>query len=494
MSIARYDIAARFREAARLHQAGRLDEAETIYREIIDRDHSHAEAIHHLGVIAFQTGAVVQAVDIIGDALRLQPDNPGALSNLGLALEQLGRHEEALGCYQRAVALKPAYPEAHYNRGNVLRDLGRGEEALASYDKALRHQPKFVAAHVNRGRTLRDLGRLQEAESAYARALYLQPGLAVAELNKSFVHLVQGDFRRGLPLFEARWREAQMAGAMRSFAAPQWDGRESLEGATLLLHAEQGLGDTLQFCRYAPLLAAQGARIVLEVQPPLVGLLRGLQGVADVVARGEPLPAFDFHCPLLSLPLVCGTTLDTIPAQPAYLAADPARIEAWQRRLGPRRHAPGGRRIGLVWSGSAGHLNDRHRSIPLAALTPLFTGQHEFVGLQGEIRREDVGVLRAHADHLRSFADELVDFAETAALAAGMDLVIAVDTAGAHLAGALGRPLWLLLPFAADWRWLTARSDSPWYPSARLFRQGRPEDWASVIDAIGRALVDQRAG
>jgi Flp pilus assembly protein TadD len=481
-------VAERFRQAVTLHQGGRLAEAETIYRQIIDLDPNHAEAIHHLGVIAFQAGHPEDAVGIIRNALAINPRNAAALSNLGLALQRVGRHEEALANYDRAIALTPAYPEALYNRGNALRELNRLDEALASYDDALVHRPTYVEAHVNRGRTLRGLGRPEEAIAAYDRALQLRPGLPAAELNQGFARLTIGDFAGGLPQLEARWREEQMAGTQRSFAAPLWDGREPLQGATLLLHAEQGFGDTIHFCRYVPLLAARGARVVLEAQPVLVPLLRTLDGVASVVPRGERLPDVDFHCPLMTLPLVCGTRLESIPAAPAYLRAEEGRVAAWQNRLGPRRHAQGGTRIGLVWSGSTGHRNDRNRSLPLSSLTALFTPEREFVSLQKEVREADLETLRARADCVRSFGDELTDFADTAALVSCVDLVIAVDTAGAHLAGALGRPLWLLLPFAADWRWLLGRRDSPWYPTARLFRQPRPGDWASVIAEVETAL------
>jgi Flp pilus assembly protein TadD len=480
--------------AVALHQQGQLGAAERLFIEIVERDPRHADAIHHLGILAFQAGDFHDAVSIIRDSLAVNPRNAAAWSNLGLALERSGRAEQALVAYDRALALKPAYPEAHYNRGNALRELDRLEEALASYDAALAHRRDYLEAQVNRGRTLRDLGRLAEAVAAYDAALRLRPGFPPAELNQAFARLALGDFARGLPQFEARWHDGQLAGATRTFPVPLWDGREPLDGTTILVHAEQGLGDTLQFCRYVPVLAGRGARVVLEAQGPLVGLLRGLGGASAVVARGEPLPGADFHCPLLSLPLACGTTVDTIPREVPYLSAPAERVRHWESRLGPRRHSARGLRIGVAWSGNAAYRNDRQRSLPLAALGPLFGADADIVSLQDHLREEDKAAFRANADRIRSFAEDLTDFTETAALASCMDLVVTADTAAAHLAGALGRRAWIMLPFAADWRWLDGRTDSPWYPAARLFRQPRRGDWAAVAGAVRAALDAGAAG
>ncbi|MBM4197740.1 MAG: tetratricopeptide repeat protein [Gammaproteobacteria bacterium] len=485
---ARADLQKRYAEAVVLHQQGRLREAEDIYRGIIDRAPDHADAIHHLGVIAFQAGHPRDAIDIIRDSVRINPRNAAAYSNLGLAYERCGRYDEAVASYDRALELKPAYPDALYNRGNALRERGDLEAALASYDAALAQHPGYVEAQVNRGRALRELGRPADAIAAYDAALALKPGFAPALLNQAFARLVTGDYARGLPQFEARWQEQQPAGARRSFPAPWWDGSEPVAGATVFLYAEQGIGDTLQFCRYAPLLAARGARVVLEVQQPLVSLMQSLAGVAAVIPAGAPLPAMDFHCPLPSLPLAFATTVETIPAGAAYLGADPQRVADWQERLGPRRHGGAGRRIGLVWSGNAAFLNDRQRSLTLGQLEPLLTADADIVCLQKELREDDVERYRARADRIRFFGDALEDFADTAALTACMDLVVSVDTAGAHLAGALGRPLWLLLPYAPDWCWLLERADSPWYPTARLFRQRAPREWAGVLQEVRAAL------
>lgn len=473
-----------FAEAVALHQRGDLEAAEVRYRQVLGLQPGHADALHHLGLIAYSAGLLDEAAGHIGESLRRKPANAAAHANLALVHHARGDYEGALAECDTALRLQRQFPEAHYNRGNALRELGRLDDAIASYERALRLRPDFVGPLVNRARTLRDLGRFDAALAGNARALALAPDLAEAHLNQAMIHLLRGDFENGLPEFEWRWRDAQLAAARRDFPVPQWQGDIDPAGRTVLVHAEQGLGDTLQFARYTPLLASRGARVVLEVQPPLQNLLRSLPGGVEVIARGDALPPIDLHCPLLSLPLAFGTRPGSIPAPVGYVQADAARVSRWLARLGPAT----GTRVGLVWSGNPDHNNDRNRSLPLAALTPLFRPGLEFVSLQPAIRPGDDKLLQSGQLPLRHFGGELEDFADTAALASCMDLVIAVDTAGAHLAGALGRPLWLLLPWLPDWRWLLDRDDSPWYPTARLFRQPRPGDWASVITAVARLL------
>lgn len=473
-----------FADAVALHQRGDLEGAEVRYRQVLGLQPGHADALHHLGLIAYAAGMLDEASSHIGESLRRKPANAAAHANLALVHHARGDYAGALAECDAALRLQRQFPEAHYNRGNALRELGRLEDAIASYERALRLRPDFVGPLVNRARTLRDLGRFDAALAGNARALTLAPELAEAHLNQAMIHLLRGDFEKGLPEFEWRWRDAQLAAARRDFPVPQWRGDTDPAGHTVLVHAEQGLGDTLQFARYAPLLAARGARVLLEVQPPLRDLLRTLPGEVEVIARGDTLPPMDLHCPLLSLPLAFGTRLGSIPAPVGYLKADRARVAQWQARLGPAA----GPRVGLVWSGNPDHNNDRNRSVPLAALGPIFRPGLEFVSLQPAIRASDEAALQSGQVALRDFGDQLQDFADTAALASCLDLVIAVDTAGAHLAGALGRPLWLLLPWLPDWRWLLDRDDSPWYPTARLFRQPRAGDWASVISAVVSAL------
>jgi len=297
------------------------------------------------------------------------------------------------------------------------------------------------------------------------------------------VHLSRGEYREGWPLYEARWRVRSLGLTRHYEDRPIWRGGESVEGKTMLLHAEQGYGDTLQFCRYAPLLAARGARVILGVPSALRSLMRTLEGVADVVAQAEQLQ-FDHHCPLLSVPLAFGTECATIPAPKCYLAPDPVVQARWAARLGPRAGRP---RIGLAWSGSATHTNDLNRSMPLGSLLPLTGFSAQFVSLQKDIRAGDTDLLAGESQMLR-LGEDLTDFADAAGLVACLDLVISVDTSIAHLAGALGKPVWILLPLVADWRWLQGRQDSPWYRSARLFRQASRGNWADVIKRVAVAL------
>jgi tetratricopeptide (TPR) repeat protein len=427
-----------------------------------------------------------EALASLDQALSLKPDFAEALSNRGNALLDLKRPEEALASLDRALVLKPDFVEALVNRGNALRKLRRPEEALASYDRALMLKPDFVEAISNRGNALRDLKRLDEALASYVRALALKPDYANAHVNEGLTRLLAGDFQRGWRKHEWRWQTDEGKDSKRDFKQPMWLGEPSVDGKSILLHAEQGFGDTLQFCRYARLVTAQGATVLMEVQPALKSLLARLEGVSRLLAYGEPLPAFDFHCPLLSLPLAFNTTKASIPAKIPYLSADPARVGEWGRRLGDKRLP----RIGIVWSGRTEHRNDHNRSIPLANFAKLVSSDAEFISLQKEVRAADDSVLNAY-QHIRHIGDQLNEFADTAAIVELLDVVITVDTAVAHLAGALGIPVWILLPFNPDWRWLLDRGDSPWYPTARLFRQPAVGDWDSVIERIAIELRER---
>jgi tetratricopeptide (TPR) repeat protein len=328
---------------------------------------------------------------------------------------------------------------------------------------------------------LHALKRHDEALASYERAIALNPDYAEAHWNVCLARLRLGDFRGGWPQYEWGWK-AGYRGIERRFAQPRWTGAEPLAGKTLFVHAEQGFGDTIQFVRYVPLVAGAGARVVIEVHPSLVALLSGVQNVSSAVSRGGPLPAFDLHCPLLSLPLAFGTELDTIPARVPYLSAPETHLARWKIRL-PRAE---GLRIGLTWSGR--NIPDPDRSMALAQLAPLFDlpGIH-FVSLQKDLRDSDEAALRGRPGFLH-LGPDLADFADTAAVIAQLDLVISIDTAVAHLAGALGKPVWILLPFLSDWRWLLDRDDSPWYPTARLFRQDKARAWDTVIARVRAAL------
>jgi hypothetical protein len=365
-----------------------------------------------------------------------------------------------------------------------LFSAGRYEEAVAAYDSALSIAPDHVKAWNNRGLALQALNRHAEALTSFSRALEIRKDYADAHFNQALALLTIGDFRRGFEKYEWRWRRTGMPAHGRSYGRPLWLGEYPLQRKTILLHAEQGLGDTIHFARYVPLLARAGARVVLEVQAQLAPLLGRLEGAASVVARGEPLPPFDVHCPLGSLPLALKTEPATIPAEASYLKGDDARIAKWRARIGPLERP----RVALAWAGNAQHINDRNRSIALSRLASLWSAASpRFIGIQRELRGED-GELLAREPRVMQIGAELDDFADTAAVIALVDLVVSVDTSVAHLAGAMGRPVWILLPFSPDWRWALAGESSPWYPTARLFRQPGLGDWDSVIERVGREL------
>jgi tetratricopeptide (TPR) repeat protein len=504
-------------QALSLHRAGRLAEAVALYRNVLTRQPAHCDALHMLGAAQMQAGQFQEALHSLDEALKINSRDPGLHYNRGRALQALNRLAEALAGYERALALKPDFAEAWNNRGLILRDMQRTEEALTSfrradeikpgdvnvisnlvniqrdlgrYDEALICaerarvlRPNDAAVYINMGTLLHAMGRLDDAMAYFLRAEALAPADAEAHWNEALCHLILGELRSGWEKYEWRWKKAEFARERAAFPQPPWLGREDLAGKTLLLWGEQGLGDTLQFCRYVPMLAARGVRVVLGVPPPLKRLLARLPGPVQVIGLDEPLPAFDYHCPLLSLPLVFGTTLTTIPATVPYVSAASEKVAAWRERLGP----VSGRRVGLVWTGSPGHKDDRRRSIPLTELTALLGTGVDLVSLQKEVREADRAALAAQPA-IHHYGDCLEDFDDTAALIANLDLVISVDTAVAHLTGALGKPVWILLPYAPDWRWLLARSDSPWYPTATLYRQLRPGDWASPIRRIVEEL------
>ncbi|MEO8023383.1 tetratricopeptide repeat protein [Polaromonas sp.] len=475
-------LAAKLAAALTLHQQGRLDQAAVLYHEILQSQPRHVEALQLLATIALQQRHPQAAVALFDQALAINPRHPSALNNRGNALRDLKRPAEALASYDGALKIKPDYVQALSGRGNALHDLSRHDEALASFDQALKIKPDYADALNNRGNVLQHLKRPGEALKGFERALQIRPDYAEAHWNEGLCRLLMGDFAGGWPKYEWRWKREPGSSSLRNFSQALWLGHEKLEGKTILLHAEQGLGDTIQFCRYARQVAAQGARVVLEVQPPLKPLLKDLEGVSQVLGRGEQLPDFDVHCPLMSLPLAFQVNLGSITGL-AYLHSDPEKLDAWQARLGDTRQ----KKVGLVWSGSAGHPHDHSRSLALEDMRALVTPQLGYYCLQKEWRPAEPPAL-VSASGIEVLGNSLKDFSDTAAVVALMDLVITVDTSVAHLAGAMGKDVWILLPFSPDWRWLLDRSDSPWYSSARLFRQPALGDWASVLMQVQAAL------
>ncbi|NTZ84646.1 tetratricopeptide repeat protein [Burkholderia metallica] len=478
---ARIDVL--YNSAVALERLGRADEALARCERVLAFDPDHVRAHASRGNALLQLKRHDDALAAYARALALDPHSAETLCNRGTALRYLKRYDDALASYDAALARDAGFAEAWTNRSNVLQDLHRYDEAMASLDRALALRPDHATNWLNRGNLYFETARPDDALAAYDRAIALHPDYAEAHFARASLYLIEGDFARGWPEYEWRLRDAQLARHYRPFTQPAWQGDTPLDGRTVLIHAEQGFGDTLHFCRYVPLVAARGARVVFEVQPQLRALMASLPGPVDVIARGEPLPAFDCQAPLLSLPHAFRTDEATIPYAGAYLHADPQRTRQWEALLGERRRP----RIGIAWAGNPEHRNDHNRSIDFARLAPLFDLDVDWISLQKPVRERDEALLAA-APVLR-VDDELGDFADTAALIGALDLVIAVDSAVAHLAGALGHAVWVLLPEPAEWRWMRTRGDSPWYPSARLFRQAAPGDWTSAIDAVRAAIA-----
>jgi tetratricopeptide (TPR) repeat protein len=475
---------AHYNRAVVLTGLGRAAEALESYDRVIALKPNGAEAYNNRGIALGRLGRNGEALASYERAIALKPDYARAYNNRGVALVALERHTEALESYNRAIDLKPGYAEAYNNRGIALGELDRPADALEDYERALTLNPDDAETLYNRGNALRDLHRHAEAIDSYERALALEPDHASAHWNLADCRLLLGDFARGWTEYEWRWRLPQRKEARRDFQQPLWLGSPTPEGRTILLHSELGFGDTLQFCRYATKVAALGAKVILEVQPALLPLLTGLEGVAQVIAQGASLPEFDFYCPLMSLPLVFKTDLGSIPADIPYIRGDAARVAGWQEKLGSKTRP----RVGVVWSGSRLLRNDK-RSMTLAQMAPLVSDWAEWISLQKDVPETDVTLLASRAD-FRQFGGELKDFADTAALLELMDVLVTVDTSVAHVAGAMGKPVWILLPFDQhDWRWMLDREDSLWYPTARLFRQSSNGDWASAVSRVGEELV-----
>jgi len=464
-----------------LFSLGRFDEALASYDRAIALRPGNSDLLNNRGNALQALKRHDEALASYESALASRPGHAGLLKNCGNALMALGQFEDALACYDGALQAQPDDFGALNNRGNVLRSLYRFDEALACYDRALSVRPGHPETLSNRGNALHALQRLDEAIDSYAKALSMEPDYADAHWNLGLAKLASGDMASGWKEYEWRWKIADSAG-QRQFPAPWWRG-EDLRGKTILLHAEQGLGDTLQFCRYAALVRARGATVILQVDRALRSLLESQAGVWQVVVPGETLPHFDFHCPLLSLPLAFGTTLETIPADIPYLHADPEKISRWQEKLGARTRP----RIGLAWSGNPGQAKDRNRSMPLAALEPLLGLTAQFICLQKEMRASDADALERHPQLLH-FENDIGDFSDTAALVELCDMAIAVNSSVAHLVGALGKPLWIPLAFVPDWRFPLGRNDSRWYPTARLFWQTRPGRWNDVVARMAHEI------
>ena len=437
--------------ALEAHQRGELDAAERGYRAALDAALDHPYALHYLGVVFYQRNRLLEALPLL----------------------------------ERAVLRVPHEAEFHNNLGLALAASDRTDEAIASYRRALALNADHAVAWNNLGLALQATNELPAATYAFRRALRLTPDFAQANWNLGLALLARGEFAEGWRAYESRLGIAELGKGGRAYPGPHWEG-ENPAGKTILLTREQGFGDTLQFARFARMLADRGARVLMESQQPLVRLLGSAPGVAGVYGPDDPLPAYDAHLPLLSVAGTLGITAATIPCEVPYLTPDPEDLAALAPLLEPYRATL---KVGLSWAGKRDHANDRRRSCPLALMTPLLEMPGvTWFSLQKHDGEDQIPALPAARRLIQ--LDARNDFDRKAALLSSLDLVISVDTSNAHLAGALARALWVLLPFAADWRWQLARTDSPWYPTARLFRQPRIGDWNAVIADVQRALVD----
>lgn len=481
------------------HQAGRVREAERIYRQVIDLQPRDANAWCYLGIALHDQARFEEAFAAYERALAIQPQFAVALNNVANTLSSLGQFDQAVARCDQALRIKPDYANAYNNRGSALYRQGNWEAAVESLTQALRLRPDHAEALNNLGAAQLALGRLADAQASFDAAVRIRPDYAEARKNRAMVWLACGEWERGWPEYEWRWRCGDLK--LPDFPQPLWTG-EPLAGRTILLHSEQGLGDAIQFVRYARLVRERGGRVVAQCPPRLVNLLRSCAGIDQLVAAGDPLPPFDLHAPFMNVPRWHGTTVTNVPAERAYLRPPDDMLATWRARFPPVPEGKGASagtsprpfRVGIVWQGNPKFYGDRQRSIPLVRFAPLAdvpgvelfsfqkgAGSEQLETLAGRFRVTDLG-------------HEFVEFADTAAAMLCMDLIVTTDTSAAHLAGAIGAPVWMAVPFSPDWRWLREREDTPWYPTMRLFRPTRPHDWEGVFSRIAAALHEHVTG
>ncbi|WP_446742498.1 tetratricopeptide repeat protein [Silvibacterium acidisoli] len=469
-----------------LFEQGDFAAAEAEYRQALQQRPGCAWTAANLGSTLLKQRRTIDAMLVFLHALRLDPRCYTARHGLGCALAKTDRLAAAEACFHQAIALRPRRAEPWNSLGNVLYQQRKSEEAAHAYCRALALEPGYARASVNLGNSLLAMGRLADARACYESGLKLDPASPGARYNLALAQLREGEFHEGWGNYESRWDFDELRMRRRDFSQPMWQG-DPLAGRTILLHAEQGIGDTIQFARFVPAVAAMGGKVILETQPPLVKLLAGLEGVSAIFSRGQTLPPFDLHCPLMSLPYLLATGIATIPAASGYLAPAACEIEEAQRRYGGK-----GLRVGLAWAGNPKYKSDFQRSVSLDVLLPL--GEVEglsLFSLQKGTATQQIAPLADRWSLLDASATHK-SMAETAALIATLDAVVSIDTSIAHLAGAMNKPTFLLLAHLADWRWMEERLDTPWYGSVRLFRQATPGEWQGVVQQIADALRSMR--
>jgi tetratricopeptide (TPR) repeat protein len=421
-------------------------------------------------------------------AVEIDPQYFDALTNLANNLRRLKRFDEAATYYGQAVLVNPESPDAYSNLGNILHDLKRTDLAIDSYAKAVELEPNNTRANYNLGNIFKELNQFEAALKQFDHVLQLSPNDVETEFARGMILLTQGNYLDGFRLYEKRWERssASSPAKLREYPQPMWTGKESLENKTILIYIEQGLGDSIQFCRFIPQLASMGAKVVFEVQEPLLGMMQQVKGIDQLIPYKAKYDAFDYFCPLLSLPAALGVELEKLPMSEGYLKADKNYIEKWSARLGAKTKP----RVGLICSGNPRHENDQNRSILLFEIFPYLPSDFEYITLQKEMRPVDREMITKYP-LIQSFGDELESFDDTAALCELMDIVISVDTSVAHLTGAMGKKTWLLVPYCPDWRWLVDRKDSPWYQSMTIYRQESMKDWRSTFGRVAEDLKQE---
>jgi len=470
-----------------LHRLGRFEDALHCFDLCDQLCPDRASTLYMRGRCLLDLKRVDEGLSLCQRAHALNPADAEISNAIGLAFQSLGQHGKAVEAFDKAIGSRSNFVEALNNKAISLGHFRRWEEAIQLLDRALGLSPSYMPALANKAIYLSALHRFDEAFEVYGRIRTIDPKNGDAGWNLAVLHLLTGNFIDGWQAAEARWQSQARSRTYPNFSEPRWRGEEPIKGKTVLVYADEGLGDTIQFARYLPMIVARGARVILVVEGAARPLLASLPGLCECLPKPLARPVvFDFHCPMSSLPLIFRTRLDTIPSGLSYLPPLPQnRVNAWQDRLAPRKQM----RIGLAWSGSPHHVNDHNRSIPLGAFLPLLDAGATFVSLQKDPRPADKAILTERGDIL-DLTDGFSDLVETGALISCLDLVITVDTSIAHLAGSLGKPTWILLPYTPDYRWLLDRDDSPWYPTVRLFRQDRDCDYISVLDRVRTALTD----
>jgi tetratricopeptide (TPR) repeat protein len=474
----------KIREGLQFQGQGHINEAISCFQEAIQLNPKLPAAYYALGSLLQQQGGTERAMALYKKILELSPYHSDTYNILGSAFQEKGQIDDAIASYQKAIQFNPNSFLAHNNLGTALKLHGKIDEAINNFQKALELNPGFSEALNNLGNAFRDQGKLDESILCYRKAIQINPQFADAHWNLAFALLLAGRFEEGWKEYEWRWKLKE---PKHKLSQPLWDGSD-ITGRSVLLYAEQGLGDVIQFARYASMVADRGAHVIIGCQKELKSLLRGVNGVSDIRAFGDPLPHFDLCCPIMSLPGIFKTFLDTIPSNIPYIQVDALVEKKWRDKLS-KDHSK--LNVGLAWAGSQGHLNDRNRSclpdlfLPLARIkdVKLFSVQKDISEKWSDDSLKDLNMI--------DYTKEVEDFTDTAGIIMNLDLVISVDTAVVHLAGALGKPVWTLLPYAPDWRWMLDREDSPWYPRMRLFRQPSPGDWKSVIDHVTQELILQ---